>query len=152
TPEEHLLKADAALSAGRYEEAAESYQVALDAPETRARAELNLRQLQLETGHYAAAAAPARHAEGNQEMAQRTALLRAQALLAVGDESAALAILEKEVSPQARLLRGEVLINSGKRQAAKPILMSIIEDYNEDRIRDSDSDGMSYVGRAAHLL
>lgn len=152
TPEEHLLKADAALSAGRYEEAAESYQVALGAPETRARAELNLRQLQLETGNYAAAAAPARHAEGNQEMAQRTALLRAQALLAVGDEPAALAILEKEVSPQARLLRGEVLINSGKRHAAKPILMSIIEDYNEDRIRDSDSDGMSYVGRAAHLL
>src|SRR5690606_28038821 len=35
---------------------------------------------------------------------------------------------------------------------AEPVLMTLIEDYNEDRIDPSDGRGLAMVGRAAHLL
>src|SRR5438309_229171 len=53
---------------------------------------------------------------------------------------------------RARLLLGELLIRSGKRAEAKAPLMTLVQDYNDDKITASDPVGLSMVGRAAHLL
>jgi Tfp pilus assembly protein PilF len=44
------------------------------------------------------------------------------------------------------------LIDSGQREAAKPVLMQLIEAYNDDRIHDDDGPGMFAVAQAAELL
>lgn len=152
SPEQQLQRAAAALAAGRYSEAAESYQAALGSPDTQARAELGLRHVHFETGRYAEAAQPARHAGTASTLTEPTTLLQARALAAVGDIPAALARLAELDTPAARLLRGELLLQTGKREQATPLLMSVIEDYNNEKIQDPDSDGMGYVGRAAYLL
>ena len=53
--------------------------------------------------------------------------------------------------PRAALL-GELLIASGKRGEASAPLMTLIEDYNDDKITATDAEGLALVGRAAHLL
>lgn len=152
TAEQQVERAAAAFDAGRYEEAITSYRIALGSEATRARAELGLRRVQLEVGDYANAAQPPQYAEGDSAMSAETSLLRARALAAVGDSVAAKALVNGSEMLSARLLHAQLLLDEGNRAAAKPLLMTIIEDYNEDRIKDSDSEGMAHVGRAAHLL
>lgn len=152
SPEQHLQQADAALAGGRYSEAAKGYQAALGSAETQSRAELGLRRVQYDTGEYAAAARPAQYPGTAPTLAEPTALLQARALIAVGDIAGASARLADIDTPAARLLRGEAHLQIGKREQATPLLMSVIEDYNNEKIQDSDSDGMAYVGRAAYLL
>jgi tetratricopeptide (TPR) repeat protein len=152
SPEQLLQKGDAALARGRYKEAAASYETALASVDVQARAELGLRQVQFETGHYEAAAAAARFGATAPSLLEPTVLLQARANAALGDTVAAHGNLVQLDTPSARLMRAELLIQSGKRQEALPLLMTVIEDYQNDRITDKDSVGMGYVGRAAHLL
>lgn len=152
TPEQHLEHAAVAFEGGRYEQAVSSYQVALGFDATRARSELGLRRVQLEIGQYDAASQPPRYVEGDLAMSQETSLLRARSLVAVGDSQGAKALVSGSDTLGGRLLYAQILLDEGNRAAAKPILMSIIGDYNEDRIKDGDSEGMAHVGRAAHLL
>jgi tetratricopeptide (TPR) repeat protein len=51
-----------------------------------------------------------------------------------------------------QLLLGEILLEMGQRDAAEAALMTIIEAYNDDRIKDDDGPLMAVVGRAAQLL
>lgn len=152
TPDQQLQRGDSALEGGRYEEAAKSYRAAMENPDTCSSAEVGLRRVQLETGQYESAAQPPTCPGKSAELSLRTAMLRAQARAAAGDVNGAISVVEGLDAPVARLFRGEMLMGVGKRQEATPILMSVIDDYNEERIVESDSDGMSYVGRAAHLL
>jgi cellulose synthase operon protein C len=73
-----------------------------------------------------------------------------------GDAARAVSLLEGISShPEARrgrLLLGEVLLDLGRRADAEAALMTLIEDYNEDRIGADDGVGLGMVGRAAHLL
>ena len=82
--------------------------------------------------------------------------VKAAALAAQGklDEAMA-AVRAVENVPEARrarLMLGALLIESGDRAAARAPLMTIISDYNNDAIKDTDAEGLSLVGRAAHLL
>lgn len=114
-------------------------------------------RLELETGKYAAAAATAKSAAGLGLPARlEAAPLRAEALAAMGKLDDALAAV-REVEPEddarrARLVLGELLLRTGKRAAARAPLMTLIEDYNADKIAATDAEGLSMVGRAAHLL
>jgi cellulose synthase operon protein C len=81
---------------------------------------------------------------------------RAEGLASQGKTAEAIAVL-KEVEKEddarrARLLLGELLIRSGKRADASVPLRTLIDDYNADKIKATDPEGLSMVGRAAHLL
>ncbi len=51
-----------------------------------------------------------------------------------------------------RLALGELLIQTGRRTEAEPILRSFADDYDTDAIGADDADGLAMVGRAMHLL
>jgi tetratricopeptide (TPR) repeat protein len=53
---------------------------------------------------------------------------------------------------RARLLLGEVLLEFGRRADAERALMTLIDDYNADRIDQTDGRSLAMAGRAAHLL
>lgn len=152
SPEQLLQQGDAALARGRYEEAAKSFTAALPFADVQARAEVGLRQVHVETGQYEAAAREMRFGGTAPALVEQTVLLQARANAALGDIVAAQGNLTQVDTPATRLMRAELLIRTGKRQAAEPLLMSVIEDYNAERIKDNDSAGMGYVGRAAYLL
>jgi tetratricopeptide (TPR) repeat protein len=121
-----------------------------------ARAALLDSQLALATGDYAGAAKAADAAKKDAKLAARAAAVKGEALAATGkldDAIAALKEVEKDPDARrARLLLGELLIRQGKRSEARAPLMSLISDYNNDAISGSDAEGLSMVGRAAHLL
>jgi len=84
------------------------------------------------------------------------AVVRARALEATGGIEKAIEILrEVEAEPTARAARallGEYLIGVGKRREARAPLMTLVQDYNDDAITATDAEGLTLVGRAAHLL
>ena len=52
----------------------------------------------------------------------------------------------------ARLMLGEVLLELGRRADAREPLLTLIADYNDGKIGESDGHALALVGRAAHLL
>ncbi len=114
-------------------------------------------RIELTTGKYAAAVATAQSAAALGAKARIDAApLRAEALAAQGKLDLALAaareVEREDDARRARLVLGELLLRTGKRAAARAPLMTIIEDYNADKIPATDAEGLSMVGRAAHLL
>lgn len=85
-----------------------------------------------------------------------TGTLLAEISIASGEGQAALALLEqlaqRPEARRARLLLGQLLIDRGRRSEAEVPLLTLVEDYNEDRIKADDGVGLALVGRAAHLL
>lgn len=83
-------------------------------------------------------------------------VLRARILAARGQVAQAIKLLEplrSDASPQgrrARVLLGELLIDSGKRGDADAPLHDVIGDYGS--LADGDAEGLLMVGRAAYLL
>lgn len=122
----------------------------------RGKALLMQARLEMTTGKYPEAAATAKSAAGmGKEVKLAAAAIRAEALAAQGKLSDAIAAV-KEVEGEddahrARLVLGELLIQSGKRGEARAPLMTLIEWYNGDDA-PKDPEGLSLVGRAAHLL
>lgn len=156
SPKQKVEQAERALQASQYAEAEAALRDAIAAGE-RGFAELLLAQVELFTGRYAEAETHARaSAQHDTALALRAALLEAQAQRRRGELDRALTTLKAhEGNPAARehrLFLGEILIELGRREEARAPLMTLIEDYNEDRIKDDDAAGMALVGRAAHLL
>ncbi|MEY4549093.1 MAG: hypothetical protein RL685_5288 [Pseudomonadota bacterium] len=153
-----LTPADAAraLTESRYEDAAAAYRTLLE----RGGGEAERR------GLARALAAIGREAEARQLLSSsasagapidlETGTLLAEISIASGEGPAALALLEglaqRPEGRRARLLLGELLIERGRRSEAEAPLMTLIEDYNDDRIGSDDGLGLALVGRAAHLL
>lgn len=114
-------------------------------------------RLELLQGRYADAIATAKTLAGlGKEARNEAAAIKGEALASQGKTAEALAAL-KEVENEdgarrARLMIGEILIRTGKRGEARAPLMTIIQDFNDDKIKSSDPVGLSLVGRAAHLL
>jgi tetratricopeptide (TPR) repeat protein len=155
-PERKLAQGEHALRLSRYDEAEKALREAI-AEGQRGAAELVLAEVLLLTGRYADAETTAKAAaEHDPKLSLRAGLIQAQSLRRRGALDRAEAVLKShEGDPEARahrLLLGEILIESGRRKEATAPLMTLIEDYNEDRIRDDDAAGMALVGRAAHLL
>lgn len=121
-----------------------------------ARAALLLAEIELRTGKYAEAEKTAERAMKDAKLKPAAGALKAESLALRGKMDAAISTLrDLEQDPEARrarLLLGEYLIMTGKRADARAPLMTLVEDYNNDTIKSTDPEGLSMVGRAAHLL
>ncbi len=118
-------------------------------------------ELALRTGKYAVAAEQADKLKKDKKHRAAAAALRAEALFSQGKSQEAIELLQSaEPWPEARkarLLLGEYLIKTGKRKEARAPLMTLIDDYNRAdsdplAITSSNAEGLTWVGRAAHLL
>jgi tetratricopeptide (TPR) repeat protein len=93
---------------------------------------------------------------GPSEPALQAACLRAEAQRLKGQlaeaEATLRAVSMHSAAREARLRLGEVLVELGRRGDAREPLMSLVRDYNEDRITEHDAESLAWVGRAAHLL
>jgi len=153
---EALGRASAAISRGDYV-LAEKELASVTSGKDHAEAVLRRARLQVLTGRYELAIATARSAAGlSKDARNEAAAVRGEALAAQGKTAEALAAL-KEVEGEdgarrARLLLGELLIRAGRRADARVPLLTLIEDYNNDKITANDPVGLTLVGRAAHLL
>lgn len=153
--EASLQDAKKALDASEYEDV-EPALAKTDAKTEGAKAALIRAELLLRTGKLAEAEKEAQRAAKDKTLTAAATALRAEALWEQGKSKEAIAALrEVEKDPtarRARLLLGEYLILTGKRADARAPLMTIIDDYNSDAINGKDPQGLSYVGRTAHLL
>jgi tetratricopeptide (TPR) repeat protein len=82
--------------------------------------------------------------------------LEAEALRRAGNlreaETTLRTIANEPEAREARLMLGEVLLELGRRAEAKAPLLTLISDYNDEKIAENDGRGLALVGRAAHLL
>ncbi len=154
-PDARLARGVTRLGQSRYAEAEADLTAAL-AGSKKSEALLALSELLLTTGRHGDAMERAKQAAAAGADAGLSALAQARALRASGEVMAALDLLGALPAagrgPEERLLIGEMWLEVGKRKAAEPVLLTLIEDYNADRIVESDGPGMMRVGRAAHLL
>jgi tetratricopeptide (TPR) repeat protein len=146
----------AALDASDYDKAEKDLKEAAKGPK-RGAALLGLAKVQLATGKYADAHGSAASAQKTDPaVAADAAGVGAEALIRQGKLSEAQLALEgvrnQPNARRARLLLGQLLIDTGRRADAQDPLMSIISDYNQNAITPSDAEGLTLVGRAAHLL
>ena len=153
---EALSRASAAVSRGDYALAEKELGSVTSGPD-RARALIEQARLQLLGGRFAEAIATAKTAAAlGKEPRNEAAAIRGEALASQGKTTEALAALREveheDGARRARLLLGELLIRSGKRADAKIPLLTLIDDYNQDKITSTDAVGLTLVGRAAHLL
>lgn len=124
---------------------------------TLAQAELGLSEVALATGRYAEAVHLAeRAARADRSLAARAASVGAEALRQTGklaEAEAKLLPFERDGAARgARLLLAELLLETGQRKRAEPLLMELVQDYNDDRITDQDGEGLALAARAAWLL
>lgn len=153
TPDARLLRGMTRLGQSRYADAQADLQAALTGS-NKAGALLGLSELFLMTGRYSEALEHAKRARAAGAEPQSAALAEARALRASGEVEAALGAVSAvgDAGPEQRLLRGELLLELGRRAQAEPVLLTLIEDYNADRVPENDALGLARVGRAAHLL
>ncbi|NUQ77211.1 MAG: hypothetical protein HUU21_27060 [Polyangiaceae bacterium] len=114
-------------------------------------------QIELRTGRYDKAAETAKSAaSAGKEAKIAAAPLRAEALAALGKMNEAVAAVREveneDTAHRARLVLGELLIRMGKRNEAQAPLRALFDAYEADKITESDAEGLTLVGRAAHLL
>lgn len=151
-----LSRATVAVARGDYA-AAETELAAIKTGPDLSAARLALARLHLLRGRYPEAAAAAKQAAAQGKDAKvEAAPLQAEALVRQGKLPDAIALLREveseDAARKARLLLGELLIRTGKRGEARAPLMTLVDDYNADRITATDAEGLSMVARAAHLL
>jgi predicted Zn-dependent protease len=154
SPDARLTRGITRLAQSRYADAEADLNAALNGSK-KAAALLALSELMLTTGRHPEAIEKARQAQAAGADPQAVAAAEARALRRSGEVPGALAKLRglpAPLSPAVRLLIGELLLELGKRSEAEPVLMTLIEDYNEDRVPEQDGLGLARVGRAAHLL
>jgi tetratricopeptide (TPR) repeat protein len=152
-----LVDAERAFAESRYGEAEAAFRALLEQGDASSRrsARRGLARTLSQTGRAKEALALLRADPASSGDLETTTLL-AEISIASGDSAAALPLLqglsERPEARRARLLLGQLLIDRGRRADAEPILMTLITDYNEDRIGNDDAAGLALVGRAAHLL
>jgi tetratricopeptide (TPR) repeat protein len=122
---------------------------------------LALAQLDLATGRYEQAAAAIPEVEADTTLNAELRLVRVRALRATGKPDVGLALLQAlhpadapvaQLPPADRLLMGELLQELGRKDEAEAVLLTLIDDYNSDRIAENDVEGLGRIGRTAHLL
>ena len=115
-----------------------------------------LARIMLEQGRYADAERYASQVQGQKQL--EGLALRAQILDAQGKVKEAIALLNPQKGAsgrggqRVRLVLGELLIESGRRGDAQPVLERFADEWNDDTIKDTDAEGAAMVGRAMHLL
>ncbi len=144
------------MQKGDYAAAEKELDAVKSGPE-RADALLAKARIELLTGRYADAVKTAKSAAAlDKDTKIKAAPVIAEALASQGKVNEAIEVVkdvaEEDTAHRARLVLGELLIRSGKRGAASVPLRKIAEAYNDDTINNRDAEGLSIVGRAAHLL
>lgn len=152
-----LEEAVADLEASRYRRAERKLRALIEAGRQRDQAHLWLARLQLRTGHADEAAHNASMAAAaNARLAEPARLVEAEAHWRRGGHAKAADLLTpwatRRGSYEAQRLLGEVLLERGQRQAAEPILLRLIDAYNDGHISKDDGVALALVGRAASLL
>jgi cellulose synthase operon protein C len=121
-------------------------------------AKLLLARAALEQGKHADAEKHATTAAASAAHKVKAAVMRAEIMLAQGKRADVITLLGPYKATgkgteyrKARLLLGEALIDSGKRDDADEPLKKVIEEYNDGTV-DKDPEGLAHVARAAYLL
>ncbi len=155
TPKARLARAKQRLDLSGYREAEADFRTLLSGAEAFP-ARLGLGEVLVTTGRPEEAQAVLAPLLAEPEWNAPAALWTARAQLSRGDVQGAERTLRAVPAARAnnalRLELGAVLLREGRRADAEPVLMTLVTDYNEDRIKDSDGAAMSLVGRAADLL
>jgi tetratricopeptide (TPR) repeat protein len=146
-----LVRGRERLAAGDYAAAEKDFRALAASPQS-AEAALGLAQICITTGRYGEVAALTAPLLAREPWRAQALLWGARALARQGDIDAAINTLSGSKDAVARVELGELLLAHGQRAEAERVLMTVVEDYNADRITDSDADGMTSVGRAAQLL
>ncbi|HEY1535704.1 MAG TPA: hypothetical protein VGF76_16900, partial [Polyangiaceae bacterium] len=150
-----LARANQRLELSAYRDAEADFRALLDAPQATP-ALLGLGQVLVTTGRYAEAVSALAQLVASPIGDANAALWTARAQQYEGDIGAAERTLrsvpKEHASPALQLELGMVLLREGRRADAEPVLMALVNDYNEDRIKQTDGVGLSLVGRAAQLL
>jgi tetratricopeptide (TPR) repeat protein len=143
------------LELSGYSEAEADYRSLLSGPEA-AEARVGLAQVLVTTGRYAESAALLRPLMTDPHWLALAALWSARAQENAGDIQGAERTLRQvpaeRVTRATQLELGTVLIREGRRADAEPVLMTLVNDYNADRIKETDGAELAQVGRAAQLL
>ncbi|HET9959024.1 MAG TPA: tetratricopeptide repeat protein, partial [Polyangiaceae bacterium] len=155
SPEERLRRGEERLRESEYALAEADLRSALQiAP---GRAGIALAELLRITGRLEAAVTAARQARtADASYEEKARVIAAQALFDAGHWDEAKAEVEpmatRDKAWLARLQLAEIELAAGKIDRAQPLLMSLIEAYNDSRIDETDSAALSLVARAAWLL
>ncbi|MEZ4223389.1 MAG: tetratricopeptide repeat protein [Polyangiaceae bacterium] len=154
-PAKNLQDGETALRESRYADAEKLLQAAARGKQ-RGRALTLLAEVQLQTGRYEDAHKTVMSVMGVKDAKADAAVIGGEALRRQGKLDEAAALLQRVTSEpearRARLLLGEVLLEKGDESGANTQLMTLVEDYNSDNIKETDGPGLAMVGRAAALL
>lgn len=145
----------ASYQASRYGEAEGAFRVLSAKGDPRAR--LGLSSVLLVTGRYADAAVVASDIAGAPaSVALELVRVRGEALRAQGKleeaESTLAGAAGDPAARHVRLVYGTTLLEEGKLNDARPVLMTLVEEYNAEKIPKTDAAALAMVGRAAMLL
>jgi tetratricopeptide (TPR) repeat protein len=120
---------------------------------------VELARLMLEQGRFAEAERYAAQAAATAGAQRLVALaLRGEVLAAQGKLGDAIKLLDPNKDApgvggrRVRLVLGELLIRTGHRADAEPILLKFADEYGSNQILPGDAEGLAMVGRAMHLL
>lgn len=137
--------------------AAEKGLLAIEGAE-RAVARLALAHLVFEEGRFADADRYASQALSSADTRAAAIALRGEILAAQGKVEDAIHLLASAGNGsdsggrRVRLVLGDLLIRSGRRAEAEPLLLKFADEYDSDAISSTDGEGLAMVGRAMHLL
>jgi len=118
---------------------------------------LQLARTMLETGRFADADRYARQVTQPPDLQLAALALRGEILTAQGKVEEAIRLLEPHKDAtgvggrRVRLEVAELLIRSGRRADAEPLLQTFADEYASDAIPATDAEGLAMVGRAMHL-
>jgi Flp pilus assembly protein TadD len=154
-PKALLARGQQRLELSAYREAEADFRALLATPEA-APARLGLAEVLVTTGRGAAVPEVLSPLLSEPAWRASAALWSARAQRSLGDVAGAertlRAVPEAQASYALRLELGNVLLLEGRRADAEPVLMTLVNAYNEDRIKESDGAALALVGRAAQLL
>ena len=155
SPSARLSRANQRLEFSAYKQAEAEFRALISGAEA-SPARIGLGQVLLKTGRAVEAMTTLAPSLSDAKWGTLAALYTAraqQSLGRLGDAEATLrAVKAERVSFALQLELGSLLLQAGRRADAEPVLMTIVQAYNDDRIQDSDGAGMALVGRAAQLL
>lgn len=136
---------------------AEKSLLAIDGAD-RAVARLTLARVMLQQGRFVDADRYAAQALVSPATRSAALAVRGEILAAQGKVDEAIHLLDPakgDSGPGGRRVRlelGELLIRSGRRADAEPVLLKFADEYDSDAISSTDAEGLAMVGRAMHLL
>ncbi|MCC6524854.1 MAG: tetratricopeptide repeat protein [Polyangiaceae bacterium] len=152
-----LARGRTALARSDYARAEQELEAAAKSPKDRGTALLLRTRLELWTGRYAQAVQTGRQAAAERpELRVQAAPWIAEALVRQGKTDEAIQVLEQvkdePAAHRVRVALGELYVRRGRRKDAYDPLHALFDAYKADTIKHDDTENVTLVGRAAHLL